>query len=134
MSAVAERRASELLRSFVSAEDFLAYQQLGFISVAGRADRASGYAYLVYPYRPLVAYETATGRLLSEYCVRFDDDGERLPAADDVLAKWIGLHARERELVATANLSPPGRQVDPAQARRDIRRLRELGRPSPSRP
>lgn len=134
MSTAAERRARELLRAFVSAADFHAYEQLGFISVAGRGEWASGYAYLVYPYRPLVAYETATGRLLSEYCVRFDDDGRRLPAADDVLAKWIALHGHERELVARANLSRPGRQVDPSQARRDIRRLGELECRSPTRP
>ncbi len=97
--------------------------ELGYFSVAGRGDPGSGYAYLVYPQRPLVAYETATGALLSEYCVRFRDDGERLPDADDVLAKWLALHGRERELIATANVGRPGRQVDPAHARRDIARL-----------
>ena len=120
-----ERRARELLRSALAAEDFDAYERFGFFSVPGRGDPASGYAYLVYPQRPLVAYETATGRLLSEYCVRFRDDGERLPDADDVLAKWLALHGRERELIATANVNPPGHQVDPDHARRDLARLRE---------
>jgi hypothetical protein len=121
----AERRARALLRSTLTGEDFEAYERLGFLSVPGRGDPGSGYAYLVYPQRPLVAYETATGRLLSEYCVRFRDDGERLPDADDVLAKWLALHGRERELIATANLNPPGRQLHPAHVRRDLARLAE---------
>ena len=118
----AEHRARELLRSAISAEDFRAYEQFGCFSVPGAH---SGYAYLVYPQRPLVAYETATGRLLSEYCVGFRDGGERLPDADDVLAKWMALHGRERELIATANVNPPGHQLDPAHVRRDLQRLRK---------
>jgi hypothetical protein len=118
-----ERRARALLRTTLAEEDFAAYERLGFLSVPGRGDPASGYAYLVYPHRPLVAYETLTGRLLSEYCVRFRDDGGRLPDADDVLAKWLALHGRERELIATANVNPPGHQVDPAHVRRDLARL-----------
>jgi hypothetical protein len=128
----AERKARELLRSVVSAEDFDAYEELGFLSVSGRAvdDAGSGYAYLVYPHRPIVAYDTATGQPLNEYCVSFRDSsepalGERLPAADDVLAKWMALHGRERELISTANMHVPGRQVDPHQVRRDLVRLRE---------
>lgn len=120
-----ERRARELMRSVLSADDCLTYEELGFISVPGRGDPASGYAYLVYPHRPLVAYETATGRLLSEYCVRFEDAGERLPDADDVLAKWIAVSGGERELIATANLNPPGHQIDPGHLRRDLDRLQE---------
>lgn len=119
----AERRARELLRHAVGESEYRAYEELGYFSVAGRGDPDSGYAYLVYPHRPLVAYETATGALLSEYCVRFRDDGERLPGADDVLAKWMALQGREHELIATANVGRPGRQVDPGHARRDIMRL-----------
>ena len=119
----AERRARELLRDAVGEGKYRAYEELGYFSVAGRGDPNSGYAYLVYPHRPLIAYETETGALLSEYCVRFRDDGERLPDADDVLAKWMALKGRERELIATANVDRPGRQVDPVHARRDIRRL-----------
>jgi hypothetical protein len=131
----AERKARELLRSVVSSEEFEAYEELGFVSVPGgvaaAADEArNGYAYLIYPHRPIVAYDTATGEPLNEYCVAFPDDsdpalGERLPAADDVLAKWMALHGRERELIATANMHVPGRQVDPDQVRRDLVRLRE---------
>jgi hypothetical protein len=120
-----ERRARELLRTTLAADDFDAYERFGFLSVPGRGDPSSGYAYLVYPHRPLVAYETLTGRLLCEYCVRFRDDDGRLPDADDVLAKWLALHGRERELIATANVSPPGHQVDPGHARRDLDRLAE---------
>ena len=124
IAAAAERRARELMRSVLDAEDCRAYDELGFISVPGRGDPGSGYAYLVYPHRPLVAYETATGRLLSEYCVGFRDDGERLPDADDVVAKWIAVRGGERELISTANLNPPGHQVDPGHLRRDLARLR----------
>ena len=120
-----ERRARELLRSTLTAEDFDAYERFGFFTVPGRGDLGSGYAYLVYPHRPLVAYETLTGRLLSEYCVRFRDDDERLPDADDVLAKWLALQGRERELIGTANVNRPGHQVDPGHVRRDLARLRD---------
>ena len=92
-----ERRARELLRTTLAEEEFAAYERLGFFSVPGRGDPASGYAYLVYPHRPLVAYETLTGRLLSEYCVRFRDDRGRLP-----------------------DVNPPGHQVDPDHVRRDL--------------
>jgi hypothetical protein len=118
-----ERRARRLLRAALAADDFDAYERLGYFSFPGRGDPASGYAYLVYPHRPLVAYETRTGRLLCEYCVRFRDEDGRLPDADDVLAKWLALHGRERELIATANVNPPGRQLDPDHVRRDLARL-----------
>lgn len=120
----AEAKARELMRSVLAEEDYRAYDELGFISVPGRGDPDSGYAYLVYPHRPLVAYETATGRLLTEFCVRFEDAGERLPDADDVLAKWIAMSGGERELMATANVDPPGHQIDPEHVRRDLERLR----------
>ncbi|MET0128750.1 MAG: hypothetical protein ABW249_09170 [Solirubrobacterales bacterium] len=112
------------MRAVVDDRDYEAYEQLGFVSVTGRNPR---YAYLVYPYRPLVAYDTETGELLAEYCVGFDDEGERLPPADDVLAKWMSLRGLEYDLIAEANLNRPGHQVDPDHARRDIERLRALG-------
>jgi hypothetical protein len=126
----AERRARELLRSIVSAEEAETYERLGFISVPGNGDPGSGYAYLIYPHRPLIAYDTATGELLCEYCVGFPDrsrhePGERLPDSDDVLAKWMALRGGERELIAVANMHLPGRQVDPRQVRRDLVCLRE---------
>lgn len=119
----AEARARELLREVVGAEAFAAYERFGFLTVVGANPR---YAYLVYPYRPLVAYETASGELLSEFCIRFDDDGERLPPADDVLARWMAIRGGERELIGQSNLNRPGRQVDPDQARRDIARIGAL--------
>jgi hypothetical protein len=121
----AERRAQELLRSIVGTAEYEMYRELGFIRIPGRA---GGYAYLIYPHRPIVAYDTESGELLNEYCVGFPDRGEtahaeRLPDADDVLAKWMALHGDERGLIAGANMHLPGRQVDPDHVRRDLRRL-----------
>jgi hypothetical protein len=123
----AESRARELLRAVVSPSDYAMYVELGFIAVEGGD---GGYGYLLYPHRPIVAYDAGSGELLNEYCVAFPDRSEsalshRLPDADDVLAKWMSLHAGERELIATANMHVPGRQVDPGQVRRDLIRLRE---------
>lgn len=141
----AENKARELLRSCVNDEEWEMYRDLGFIRVWGGlarrpavALRASGgesdpavqadYAYLIYPHRPIVAYLPQTGTLLNEYCVGFPDRSApygsmRLPASDDVLAKWMALRADERRLICEANMHLPGRQVDPAMVRRDLRRL-----------
>lgn len=124
----AERKARELMRSVVSAAEYAMYEELGFIDVAGGGPD-SGYAYLLYPHRPIVAYATETDELLNEYCVAFREEqerelGERLPPADDVLAKWMSLRGGERELIATANMHIPGRQLDPDQVRRDLHTLR----------
>jgi hypothetical protein len=134
----AEARARELMRSVVSPREFEMYEALGFLSVSG--GQGPGYAYLIYPHLPLVAYDCETEELLSEYCVTFPDResaresadresagheaGSRLPDADDVLAKWIALHGSERELIATANMHLPGRQLDPERVRRDLIRSR----------
>ena len=106
------------------------YAALGFLRVRGKARDGGEYGYLIYPHRPIVAYDAQTGELLSEYCVGFPDHaerafGSRLPDADDVLAKWMSLHGDERGLIADANMHLPGRQIDPGQVRRDLRRLRE---------
>jgi hypothetical protein len=123
----AEARARELMRSVVSDEEYEMYAELGFIAVGGSGD--GGYEYLLYPHRPIVAYDTRSGELLNEYCVGFPDRsepaaGERLPDADDVLAKWMSLHATERQLISVANMHVPGRQLDPDQVKRDLARLR----------
>jgi hypothetical protein len=120
----AERRARELLRSTAGDDAFEVYERFGLLSVEN-----GDYGYLIYPQRPLVAYDAASGELLSEYCVRFRDGsdpevGERLPDADDVLAKWMALRADEQELIGTANVHPLGRQLDPAMVRRDLAALR----------
>ena len=125
----AESRARELLRAVVSADEYAMYLELGFIAVDG-AEGSGGYGYLLYPHRPILAFDTRTGELLSEYCVGFPDRSEpaasqRLPDADDILAKWMSLRAGERELISVANMHVPGRQVDPGQAGRDLIRLRE---------
>jgi hypothetical protein len=123
----AERRARELMRSVVGQREYELYERLGFLRVhtPGR-----DYGYLIYPHRPIVAYDAGTYEPLSEYCVEFPDRdesayGPRLPDADDVLAKWMSLHGDERTVIADSNMHHFGRQVDPAQVRRDLRQLRE---------
>jgi hypothetical protein len=138
----AEARARELLRSCVNEEEWSMYRDLGFIRVVGRRPgerraepREAGsapYAYLVYPHKPIVAYVPESGRLLSEYCVEFPDlngDGRtRLPASDDVLAKWMALTSDESRVIGKANMHLVGRQLDPSRVRRDLWRLREWER------
>jgi hypothetical protein len=135
----AEQRARELLRSCVNAEEWAMYRDLGFIRVAGRharrdADRGAGpaYAYLVYAHKPIVAYVPESGQLLSEYCVEFPDMSgtgrQRLPASDDVLAKWMALTSDEDRVIRRANMHLVGRQLDPARIRRDLWRLAEWER------
>jgi hypothetical protein len=133
----AEQRARALLRSCVSEEDWAMYRDLGFIRVWGTQadgpDESGGtggapYAYLIYPHRAIIAYLAQTGQLLSEYCVAFPDHerpygSARLPDSDDVLAKWMALTGDERRLISTANMHLPGRQLDPAQVKRDLWRL-----------
>jgi hypothetical protein len=116
------------MRSIVSEPEYQMYEDLGFISIEGR-ESGSGYAYLLYPHRPIVAYATGSGELLNEYCVAFRDDsepahGDRLPDADDVLAKWMSIRSSERDVIARANMHVPGRQLDPRQVRRDLHGLR----------
>jgi hypothetical protein len=143
----AEQRARELLRSCVNDEEWAMYRDLGFIRVAGHFARreADGsraeppYAYLVYAHRPIVAYVPATGQLLSEYCVEFPDlagagGRSRLPASDDVLAKWMALTSDESRVIRRANMHLVGRQLDPARVRRDLWRLAEWERRWQRRP
>lgn len=101
------------------------YERLGFLSVE---DEGGEYGYLIYPQRPIVGYDARSGEPLSEYCVRFRDGsgpeaGERLPDADDVLAKWLALQMDETHTMGTANVHPLGRQLDPAMVRRDLAAL-----------
>ena len=137
----AEQRARELLRSCVNAEEWAMYRDLGFIRVAGKharrdVDRSSAgpaYAYLVYAHKPIVAYVPGSGQLLSEYCVEFPDlsgtgNRHRLPASDDVLAKWMALTSDEDRVIRRANMHLVGRQLDPARIRRDLWRLAEWER------
>jgi hypothetical protein len=138
----AEQRARELLRSCVNEEEWGMYRDLGFIRVSGRharreLDRDRGprpaYAYLVYPHKPIVAYVPESGQLLSEYCVEFPDlsgtgGRHRLPASDDVLAKWMALTSDEDRVIRRANMHLVGRQLDPARVRRDLWRLAEWER------
>ena len=138
----AEQRARALLQSCINEEEWAMYRDLGFIRVwgthmdgPGRSDGTGGaaYGYLIYPHKPIVAYLAQTHRLLNEYCVTFPDEtrpygSARLPDSDDVLAKWMALTGDERHLIATANMHLPGRQVDPAQVKRDLWRLTQWER------
>jgi hypothetical protein len=143
----AEQRARELLRSCVNDEEWAMYRDLGFIRVAGHFARReddgsttdSPYAYLVYPHRPILAYVPSSGQLLSEYCVEFPDLASaggrtRLPASDDVLAKWMALTSDESRVIRRANMHLVGRQLDPARVRRDLWRLAEWQRRWERRP
>jgi hypothetical protein len=125
----AERRARELMRSVVGQDEYEMYVELGFIRVLpADGDEPGGYGYLIYPQRPIVAYDTETDELLNEYCVGFPDrtdpGGRRLPNADDVLAKWMALRGDEHALIEDSNMHLPGRQLDPRHVRRDLERLR----------
>ena len=140
----AEQRARQLLRSCVNDEEWGMYRDLGFIRVAGKhrpagrravdARTEAPYAYLVYPHKPILAFVPGTGQLLSEYCVEFPDmtggggGGSRLPASDDVLAKWMALTSDESRVIGRANMHLVGRQLDPARVRRDLWRLSEWDR------
>jgi len=135
----AEQRARELLRSCVNAEEWAMYRDLGFIRVSGkharrdadRAGRGPAYAYLIYAHKPIVAYVPQSGQLLSEYCVEFPDMSggrHRLPASDDVLAKWMAITSDEDRVIRRANMHLVGRQLDPARIRRDLWRLAEWER------
>ena len=106
-------------------------------SSAKGSAKAPAYAYLLYPHKPVLAYEPGTHRLLSEYCVEFPDlsdavTGARLPDSDDVLAKWMALTGDEARLLRDANMHLPGRQLDPGRVRRDLWRLGEWERRRPS--
>lgn len=136
----AEQRARQLLRSCVNDVEWAMYRDLGFIRVDGQplpdspvdADAPAPYAYLIYPHKPIVAYVPESGRLLSEYCVEFPDltggGRTRLPASDDVLAKWMALTSDEARVIGRANMHLVGRQHDPSHVRRDIWRLSEWER------
>jgi hypothetical protein len=132
----AERRARALLRSCVNPEEWAMYRELGFLAVgaeqrdgaAATAGRGPRCAYLIYPHEPIVAYLPGPREIVGEYCVTLArstpaEGGERLPDADDVLAKWLLLRGDERAALADANLHLPGRQVDAARVRRDLARL-----------
>jgi hypothetical protein len=119
--AVRDQRAEQLLGSVAGEEALAMFRDLGFLCLPGE-----DYGYLLYPQRPVVAYDAKSGELLNEYCVRFEDHsdpdhGPELPDADDLLATWMALRADERSLISTANMDRPGRQMDPGQVRKDLR-------------
>ncbi len=135
----AEKRAEQLLCSVLGEEAYEAYRALGFLHAYGEPDEDGVplYGYLIYPHKPIVSFDVATGELLNEHCVAFPDrtepeHGQRLPDADDVLAKWMALRGDERGLIRAANMNLPGRQLDPDHVRRDLVRLSEWTGRSPA--
>ena len=120
-----ERAARELLRSVVGDRDAEVYETFGLLLVE---DPGGEYGYLIYPQRPVVSYDARSTELLSEYCVRFLDSDERLPDADDVLAKWMALRWDEGRLLGIANIDPIGTQLDPVMVRRDLEAVRQWRR------
>jgi hypothetical protein len=142
----AEHRARALLRSCVNQGEWEMYRDLGFIQVwsSSQPEHRRGHpedrcAYLIYAHRPIVAYLPKTRRLLGEYCITFEDQSRpygsgRLPDADDVLAKWMALTGDERQVITLANMHLPGRQLDPEQVKRDLRRLEQWERTRLSSP
>jgi hypothetical protein len=126
----AESRARKLLRETAGSEALEMYERLGLLAFEAEGGE---YGYLIYPHRPIVGYDARSGELLSEYCVRFADGsepeaGERLPDADDVLAKWLALRMDEAHTLGIANVHPLGRQLDPQMVRRDLSVVLELQR------
>jgi hypothetical protein len=117
-----EQAARELLRSVVGLRDAEMYEALGFIAIEAEGGE---YGYLIYPQRPIVSYDARSGELLSEYCVKFRDADDRLPDADDVLAKWMALQWDEEHVLGIANLDHVGTQLDPEMVRRDLDTLRQ---------
>lgn len=116
----AEERARELLGEVAGEDQLAAYDVFGLISLRPEGRR---YGYLLYPHRPIVIFDATTDEPLGEWCVRFRDEGEPLPCADDVLAKWLSLSANEQGLAERANVDPLGTQIDPGHVRRDLARL-----------
>ena len=104
------------------------YTELGFLALEGGGER------LRLPDLSRTGRSSPStrdsGELLNEYCVAFpthEPRRQRLPDADDVLAKWMALRADERALIGDANMHLPGRQLDPAMVRRDLAWLRGMG-------
>jgi hypothetical protein len=121
--AAEEQAARELLRSVVGDRAADLYEDLGFLAVE---DADAEYGFLIYPQRPIVAYDARSRELLSEYCVRFrNDDADELPDADDVLAKWMALQWDEKRILGIANLDPVGTQLDPGMVSRDLEAVRQ---------
>jgi hypothetical protein len=125
----AEQRARQLLRSLRQRGGVGDVPRPRFVRVWGRGD---GYAYLIYPHKPIVAFVPQTRELLNEYCVEFP--GHEPPVRERAVA---GLRRRPRQVdgadrrraraVRRANLHQPGRQVDPKAVRRDLWRLERMG-------
>ena len=72
----AERRAERLLGEVLGADALEAYRALGFLHCFGGDGDGTAYGYLIYPHKPIVSFDAATGELLNEHCVSFPDRSE----------------------------------------------------------
>ncbi len=137
----AEQQARRLLEASTTTEDWEMYRELGVLRVWGnapegpaqggtRATRAGApYAYLIYPFAPVVSYLPQTRDLLGELTDHACGGGRRhrsdapVSAAEDVLTKWLLLSEEEAASVHASDFQLPGHQHDPEQVRRDLWRL-----------
>ena len=111
----APRRAPRPRADALGLDDATITSELGFISVPGRGDPASGYALPGLPAPPARRLRHRRRRAADRVLRRLPtDDGERLPDADDVLAKWIALQRRRARADRDANIIRPGARSTPA--------------------
>jgi hypothetical protein len=117
------------------------YRELGVLRVWGnsasgpvqggtRATRAGApYAYLIYPFSPVVSFLPQTRELLGELTMAPVENERRHrwdappSAAEDVLGKWLQLTEEETAAVRSADFQLPGHSHDSEQVRRDLWRL-----------
>lgn len=138
----AEQQARRFLQANTTAEEWEMYRELGVVRVWGhlpdgpsqggtRMTRAGApYAYLIFPFRPVVTYLPQTRELLGELTLprlagQRSWSGGVPSAADDVLAKLLALREDEALTVREADFHLPGREHDPEQLRRDLWRLNQ---------
>ena len=85
-------------------------------SASSRVDAGGdgGYGYLIYPHRPIVAYDTGSGELLSEYCValprprRAGRAASGCPTPTTCSPSGWRCAATSARLIADANMHLPG--------------------------
>ena len=116
----AELKARELLRSVVGEQQYAMYRELGFIARLPAAAPDSGYGYLIYPHRPIVAFEQpqrrAAERVLRRLPGPAPSRGRRAAARRRRRARQMDgrCSGDERGLIGDANMHAPGQQLDPA--------------------
>ena len=86
----AERRARELMGSVVGPEMQEMYEQLGFLSVIRptHGEGEGGYGYLIYPHRPIVAFDTASGSLRSGNLTQYSLKSSPVAVSKATIGRW----------------------------------------------